>query len=459
MKRQLLLAIGSSMLLAGWLSAFLLNTIPQSSTLYIIGPTLLLGVGMAVIRKTAGVKLTVVTLGLTALAALIAMNQLYPDKGIRIAALQKKQQVEMERGNSVSIVVRDSDRVDTFANPRFLETFSDIKVQLFARLPGPPRMMDFDSNGNLYVSIPDLGAIYKLTDVDSDGFSEQPILFHVGMDQPHGLAWSDDKLYVAETSQVLELRDTDQDNQADKVRLVMEGLPDDGGHWTRSVVVGKDGFLYLSVGSRCNACEEENSMRATILKIDPATGDSTIFAKGLRNTVGLSFSPDGGVLWGSDNGRDQLGDEIPPDEINQITADGDYGWPFCFGQQIPDPDLGSVERCELTIASHVDLPAHSAPLGITFGHSLNAPEEYKNSLYVALHGSWNRSEPTGYKLIRIPYENQHLDISGKDFIKGWLMDGKAWGRPVAPVVGPDGNLYLTDDRANAIYRISWNKQQ
>jgi len=458
MKRQLLLAIGFSMLLAGWLTAFLLNSVPQTNSFYIIGPTLLLGVGMAVIRKTAGVKLTVVSLALTALAALLAMNQLFPNKGVSISAFQKRQQAQIEKGTFVPIAVRDSDRVDTFANPRFFETFSDIKVQLFARLPGPPRMMDFDSNGNLYVSIPNLGAIYKLTDADNDGFSDQPILFHVGMDHPHGLAWSHDKLYVAETSQVLELRDSNQDNQVDKIRIVIDGLPDDGGHWTRSLVMNKDGFLYLSVGSRCNACEESNPMRATILKINPETGSTAIFAKGLRNTVGLSFSPDGKKLWGSDNGRDHLGDEVPPDEINQIVENGDYGWPFCYGQQIPDPDLGSTDRCQHTIASDVDLPAHSAPLGIGFGQQLNAPEKYRNSLYVALHGSWNRSEPRGYKLIRIPYENQQMDPGGKEFLKGWLIDGKAWGRPVAPAVGPDGNLYLSDDRADVIYRISWNRQ-
>ena len=456
MKRQLLLVIGCSMLLAGWLTAFLLNTVPQSSTLYIIGPTLLLGVGMAIIRKTVGVKLTVVSLGLTALAAVLVMNQLYPNKGVHISAFQKRNQMVTEKGNSVPIAVRDSDRVGPFAKPHFLESFADINVQLFARLPGPPRMMAFDSSGNLYVSIPNLGAIYKLTDADNDGFSDQPILFHVGMDQPHGLVWSDDKLYVAEPSQVLELRDTDHDNQVDKIRTVIDGLPDDGGHWTRTLVVGKDGFLYLSVGSRCNACEEENPMRATILKVNPVTGKTLIFAQGLRNTVGLTFSPDGETLWGSDNGRDQLGDEIPPDEINQILEHGDYGWPFCYGQQIPDPVLGSIERCRQTVASLVDLPAHSAPLGITFGHHLNAPEEFKNSLYVALHGSWNRSEPTGYKLIRIPYENQKMDNRGKEFLEGWLTDGKAWGRPVAPVVGPDGCLYLSDDRADVIYRISWN---
>ncbi|SEA74448.1 Glucose/arabinose dehydrogenase, beta-propeller fold [Desulfuromusa kysingii] len=455
MKRQLLLASGCSMLLAGWFSAFLLNTVPQYSSLYIIGPTLLLGIGMAVIRKTAGVKLTVVTMGLTALAALLAMNQLNPDKALNLSAIQRDNDVPALTGELTSIMIREADRVDPFAVPRWMETFADVDIQLFARLPGPPRMMAFDSRGHLYVTIPKLGAIYQLTDADNDGYSEQPVLFHVGMDYPHGLIWSDDKLYVAETSQVLELRDTNQDDQADNIRIVVDDLPDDGGHLTRSLAMGQDGFLYLSIGSRCNACEEINPWRATILKVNPETGRTSIFARGLRNTVGLSFSADGETLWGSDNGRDRLGDEIPPDEINQIVESGDYGWPFCFGQQLIDPELGSFERCQQTVASQVDLPAHSAPLGITFGDRLDAPEEYKNSLYVALHGSWDATEPKGYELIRIPYDQHLLQKHGEKFLSGWLSQGKVWGRPVDPVVGPDGNLYLSDDRANAIYRISW----
>ena len=147
---------------------------------------------------------------------------------------------------------------------------------------------------------------------------------------------------------------------------------------------------------------------------------------------------------------------MPPDEINQIRAGGNYGWPQCYGRQTPDPQFGSKKICRETIPSQVDLPAHSAPLGIAFGAGLNAPDEYRNSLYVALHGSWNRSQPRGYKLIRIPYRDGVMADHGMEFLRGWLASsGQAWGRPVAPLVGPDGNLYLSDDRADAVYRIKW----
>lgn len=457
MRKQLLLALGVLLLLAGWLSAFLLNSIPQNRSLYILGPTLLLGVGMGVVLKAVGGKLTAITLALSALTALMIFNQVYPNRGVSISAFQKRLGDSSPTGTFEKLIIRTSDRSGPFAESPLLETFADIDIQLFARLPGAGRMMTFDQEGHLYVSIPELGAIYQLSDADGDGFSEQPLLYHVGLDRPSGLLWDAGQLYVAEPSQLLVLKDDNRDNHVDQVLTVIVDLPDDGGHWTRTLAKGSDRFLYLSVGSRCNACEETNKLRATVLKVDPDSGTYEVFARGLRNSVGLAFSPDQQRLWGSDNGRDMLGDELPPDEINQILAGKDYGWPECYGQQKPDPELGRGKRCQQTMASQVDLPAHSAPLGIAFGSGLNAPEEYRNSLYVALHGSWNRSEPRGYKLIRIPYQNGQMATYSKDFLRGWLISGQAWGRPVAPIVGTDGNLYLSDDRAKAIYRIKWKK--
>ncbi len=445
------------MLLVGWLSAFLLGSTPQSSTFYVLVPTFFLGVGMGVVLKAVSRKLMALTLVLTALMAVILTNQFYPGSTISLSAFQNRLQENIERGKIIPVIVRDTDRVGIFAEPHVLEAFADVKIHLFTRLPGPARMMTFDPAGNLYVSIPMLGAVYLLRDTDNDGFADQPILYHVGMDRPHGLVWSDGHLYVAETGNVLELKDTNQDAQVDEVRIVLDDLPDDGGHWTRTLARGKDGLLYLSVGSQCNACEEKDPRRATVLRVNPITGESSIFARGLRNTVGLAFSPDGQTLWGSDNGRDNLGDQLPPDEINQINEGGDYGWPYCYGDQVPDPQLGSSERCRETLPSFVNLPAHSAPLGITFGDGLSAPEEYVDSLYVAFHGSWNRSEPTGYKLARVAHQNQQMSNVGKEFLRGWMINGEIWGRPVAPIVGPDGNLYLSDDRADAIYQISWIK--
>lgn len=459
MKRQLLMTTGFILLIAGWLSAFLIQSLPQQSDYFYLVPAVLLGTGLGVLLKLLTAMRTAIVVAITAMLSIVAVNQVYPNAKISITSFLQRMQQHVPVGSPVKLLMRDADRTGIFAAERTLEAFADIEVRLFSRLPGPARMLAFDSAGRLYVSIPKLEAIYQLTDSDADGFAEQPYLYHVGLDRPHGLYWHGENLYVAETGRLLRLQDKNQDNLVDETTVLLDDLPDDGGHWTRSLAFGDDGFLYLSVGSRCNACEEADPRRASVLRVDPETGETEIFATGLRNTVGLAFTADGKSLWGSDNGRDMLGDEIPPEEINNIVSGGDYGWPYCYGQQIPDPDLGNKDRCKQTVTPAVEMPAHSAPLGIAFGDKLNAPEEYRNSLYVAFHGSWNRSSPTGYKLIRIPFINGQPQPTDKEFLSGWLQQGKAWGRPVAPIVGPDGNLYLSDDRANAIYRISWKQQE
>ncbi len=459
MRRQLILSLGVVFLLLGWLSGFLIRTLPQVHDYYYLVPTLLLCCGMGIVLKLLGGRMTAIVLAMTAIVAVVGMNQLYPSHKVSFANFQRRLVQQAKVGTPVAVVIAEKDRSGVFAESLELEAFADVSVRLFAQLPGPPRLLLFAPDGSLFVSLPQLDAIYQLRDLNQDGFADRSSLFHFDLDRPHGLAWRDGKLYVAETARVLELQDRDRDGQADQVREVVTGLPDDGGHWTRSLVIGSDGFLYVSIGSRCNACDEDDPRRATVLRVDPATGAAETYATGLRNTVGLAFSPDGSRLWGSDNGRDMLGDDLPPDEINQLVAGGDYGWPYCFGRQLPDSELGAGDRCPSTVAAAVDLPAHSAPLGIAFGDKLSAPDKFRNSLYVALHGSWNRSVPTGYKLIRIPFADGQPSGSGKEFLSGWLKHDEAWGRPVAPAVGPDGNLYLTDDRANAIYRISWNRQE
>ena len=454
MKQRLLLVTATLMVLLGWFSAFMLNSVPHQSTLYIIGPTLLLGVGMGILRKNSCWKKTALAVLFSALTALLIMNQFFPDRQVTVSAVKQRFQ-ESQAGKVVAISVKDADGHNTFVADRRLEKFAPIEVQLYAQLPGEVRMLTTDTAGNIYVTIPALGAIYRLTDNDADGFADESILYHVGMDRPHGIVWDNGKLYVAEPSQLLELSDTNNNNQVDQVRIVVSDLPDDGGHWQRSLAKGRDGNLYLGIGSRCNVCEEADSRRATVLKIDPTTGATHIFAKGLRNTIGLTFSPDGNILWGSDIGRSGLGSQLPPDEINRLVADGDYGWPFCYGKQEVDPLLGSADRCASTVASSIDLPSQSTPMGIAFGEKLSAPDEYQNSMYVVLHGSSSENKLVPGKVIRIPYQQQKLATHGKEFLRGWEFMGKSWGQPVAIIVGSDGNLYLSDAKAQAIYRISW----
>ncbi|HKL49009.1 MAG TPA: PQQ-dependent sugar dehydrogenase, partial [Desulfuromonadales bacterium] len=195
------------------------------------------------------------------------------------------------------------------------------------------------------------------------------------------------------------------------------------------------------------------------LEFGPGEKEAEIFARGLRNSVGLALHPDTGELWGSDNGRDMLGDDLPPEEINLIRKGSDYGWPYCYGNRTPDPKYDRPDRCKDTTPPQVTMQAHSAPLGIAFGKGLNFPETFQKMLFVGFHGSWNRSVPTGYKLVGIPFEEGRPVGGPVDIISGWLEGRTAWGRPVGPLVGPDGALYLSDDRTGAVYRIWFPERQ
>lgn len=458
MKKRPLLLLGCLLLTSGWFSAFVLNGLSQHNSLYIIGPTLLLGGGMGLTHKAVGGKKTAIALVFTAMVGLLLLNQLFPEQSVSVSAFKQRMK-DGRKGTLVPVEVQNKDRAGIFSVTRQLEVFSDVNIQLYAHLPGVPGMMTVDPDGHLYVTMPVLGAVYRFADENSDGFSDQSSLFYVGLDRPSGIAWSDGKLYVTQPDQLLELSDTNGDIQADRVRVVVDGFPDDGGYWQRSVIAGKDGSLYLSIGSRCNACVEKNQLRGTVLKIDPGTGKMSIFAWGLRHTVGLAFSPTDQTLWGTDISRDGLGVQLPPDEINQIVADGNYGWPYCYGDKVVDPQLGSSTICQKTRASQVDLPAHSEPRGIAFGQRLHAPEVYQKSCYVAFHGQPDGKNPTSGKLIRISYEDNQLSDHGKEFIRGWGVGLQAWGAPSAIVAGTDGSLYVSDDKAQAIYRISWKENK
>lgn len=455
MKRQLLLLTGSALLLAGWFSVFLLNTVPQQRTLLIIGPTLLLGIGMGILLKQARWKLTTLTLALTALTAIISINTLFPERRIGIGSFQQRQRENALPGHPLEIVSTQQDSAAAFPA---LEAFADIEIKLFAQLPAAPGSMAFDAQGRLLVSFPTLGAIYSYQDLDHDGHAEQSRLFHVGLDRPTGLVCREQSCFVAEPARLVELRDFDHDGQADQLLHVFSDLPDDGGHWVRPLIEGPNQRLYLAVGSRCNACEESNPYRGTVLVFDLDKQNATVFARGLRNARRLAIAPDDKRLWCTDLGRDELGRRMPPEEINQLVAGGDYGWPWCFGRQLVDPQLGSKQRCSQTLSSHFDLPAHTRPTGMVFGAGLKAPQEFRDSLYVALHGSEQSDPPAiGYKLIRIPYRQGRLDTGGKEFLRGWHGLEGPWGQPLDLAVGQDGNLYLSDDQTRVIYRIHWRE--
>ncbi len=444
-------ALGLLLFLAGFVSALMLRALPPASPLFWFIPCGLLFSGGIISFGYRNRRGLLGVFAATGLAVLLLRLPLWPTaiNGATDSGARQGQALHTAR-----LQVPEKFRHGGMVDPRELQLFEGLQISVFAAGLDQPRMLAFSPAGDLYVSLPGAGQVVVLPDADHDGVADRIALFAADLDRPHGLAFSGRDLLVAENGRLLKMSDQDADLKADKIEIISRDLPAGGGHWTRSVLIGTDGAYYVSAGSSCNVCTETDPRRAAILRID-STGDvAKIYASGLRNSVGLARHPQTGEIWASDNGRDMLGDDLPPEELNRIVAGGDYGWPRCYGQQIPDPDLGNPELCRASLPPVVEMQAHSAPLGVAFGTGLNFPPQLQQMLFVAFHGSWNRSLPTGYKLIGIPFSNGQPSGPPQDILRGWLQDHSAWGRPVAPVVGPDGALYLSDDRAGVIYRIT-----
>jgi glucose/arabinose dehydrogenase len=322
----------------------------------------------------------------------------------------------------------------------------------FASGLGAPRFMAVSPSGDLFVSVPSRGQVVALPDRDGDGKADRVVVYADGLDRPHGLAFFRGFLYVAETGAVVRFAYRPGEVTGGKPEPIVRDVPSGGGHWTRTIVFGPDGKMYVSVGSSCNVCEERDPRRAASLQCAPDGSGGRIFARGIRKAVGITFRPQTGELWATNNARDWLGDDFPPDTILVVKDGAHYGWPYCNGRQVPDPDFGRPEFCRTTALPAVEIQAHSATLGLTFYTGSMFPPEYRGDLFVGLHGSWNRSVPTGYKVIRIPMQGG-TPGAPQDFATGWLQGGRAWGRPVDVITGKDGALYVSDDRAGVIYRI------
>ncbi|HLE24111.1 MAG TPA: sorbosone dehydrogenase family protein [Thermodesulfobacteriota bacterium] len=329
------------------------------------------------------------------------------------------------------------------------------KIEEFASNLGSPRFMAFSPDDVLFVTIIGKGTVVALPDKDKNGKTDKVITFVKGLNHPHGIAFYKGYLYIGETNQIVRFKYQGFDSTPGKKEIIVPNLPARG-HFTRTVGFGPDEKMYVSIGSSCNVCEEKDERRAAILQFNPDGGEERVFAKGLRNSVGITWNPETKELWATDNGRDWLGDNLPPEEINIVKFEKHYGWPYCYGDRVPDPDFDTPDFCKKTTPPVFEMQAHSAPLGLTFYMGKLFPEEYQGDLIVAFHGSWNRSMPTGYKVVRIKMKNgkpQKIE----DFATGWLKGQRAWGRPVDLIVGPDGSLYVSDDKGGFIYRITVTK--
>ena len=328
-------------------------------------------------------------------------------------------------------------------------------IGLFARDVPDARMLRVTGHGDLLVASPGKGTVFWLArDANGDGESDERRVLLKGLDGPNGLDLRDGYLYVAEQSQVGRIRFDDAAGRVDgSYEVVIADLPAGGNHWRKTIRFGPDGLLYLNIGSSCNVCLEQDDRRAAMLRYTANGKFVDIYATGLRNSAGLDWRADG-ALFATDNGRDLLGDDFPPCELNEIRQGGFYGWPFANGDRVPDPDFGAGREAVIQASIPPAFPfrAHNAPLGIVFLRSAKQPAQFQGDALVALHGSWNRSRKDGYKVVALHW-NADGAIIASDFVTGFLVDENVIGRPAELAEDPDGNIYVSDDYANAVYRI------
>ncbi|HUO87423.1 MAG TPA: PQQ-dependent sugar dehydrogenase, partial [Thermoanaerobaculia bacterium] len=280
-----------------------------------------------------------------------------------------------------------------------------------------------------------------------------------GLRMPNGVAWRQGDLYVAEVSRILRFPGIDErlEDPPEPV-VVADDYPSDRHHGWKFIAFGPDGWLYVPVGAPCNICDPDDPIYASITRLRPDGSGREIFAHGVRNTVGFDWHPDSGVLWFTDNGRDRMGDDVPPDELNRAPREGmDFGYPHCHGRDVVDPELGHPGACAASEPPAAELGAHVAALGIRFYTGEMFPAEYRHDAFHAEHGSWNRSSKIGYRVMRTKLDGERVEAV-EPFATGWLQGEEDWGRPVDVLVMPDGALLVSDDKAGAIYRISYREE-
>ncbi|HEU4325194.1 MAG TPA: sorbosone dehydrogenase family protein [Roseiflexaceae bacterium] len=327
---------------------------------------------------------------------------------------------------------------------------------------GNPRNLVVAPDGTVYVTRREQADVLALSDRDGDGRADEVRTVASGLKLVNGIALRDDRLYLA-TDRMVYAAPIQADGSLGDLETLIDDLPDAGQHPNRTLSFGPDGKLYISVGSTCNACNDSNPESATLLVADVDGGNRRTFASGLRNTIGFDWHPASGQLWGMDHGSDWRGDDQPPEELNLLEDGGHYGWPWCYADRRVDPYIPNQPRgttksafCAGTQAPVQTYTAHSAPLDLMFYSAGQFPAQFQGDAFVTMRGSWNRQQPSGYKIVRLRFQNG-WPVGFEDFMTGFLVEnGQAqFGRPTGLAVAPYGSLFVTDDTNGVIYRISW----
>ena len=330
-------------------------------------------------------------------------------------------------------------------------------ISIYADNVTNARTMAISENGIVYVGTRQQGTVYALEDSNHDGFANKRYIIASQLYMPNGVAYKDGDLYIAETNRIIRLNNIDKQlANPPKATIVYDRLPSDSHHGWKYLRFGPDNKLYTAIGAPCNICLPTKGIYTSLVRLDKNGNNFEIIARGIRNSVGFDWQPNTNKLFFSENGRDHLGDNLPPDELNIWTKKGQYfGYPYCHAKDIADPKLAANKKCTEFTAPAWEFSAHKAPLGMMFYTGKQFPLRFKNQLLVAQHGSWNRSKPHGYQVVLLKLKDGKV-ISEQSFISGWLTkDDDVLGRPTDIVQMADGSILIADDTLGVIYRVTY----
>jgi len=347
---------------------------------------------------------------------------------------------------------------DVAENLPKIELPPGFEIHLYAEGVKNARQLALGDHGTVFAGSRKAGLVHAVVDRDGDHFAERVYVIDEGLKMPSGVEFRFGSLYVGALDRVLRYDDIESWlDQPPEPDIVSDSFPDKTHHGWKYLRFGPDSLLYVPVGAPCNICDEPGF--AQIRRIFADGSGSEVFARGVRNSVGLTFHPDTRELWFTDNGRDLMGDDLPGDELNYAPEAGmNFGYPWCHQGDTPDPEFGQGKSCADYSAPALTLGAHVAALGLTFYTGGMFPEVYVNQLFIAQHGSWNRSEKSGYNILLVNFDDDGNITGSEVFASGWLQGQDNWGRPNDVLQMPDGSLLISDDQAGVIYRITWTGQ-
>lgn len=375
---------------------------------------------------------------------------------------EKKESKESDSSSVVAVKTDGEAALSDYAKTLPLDKIklpSGFKIEVYAEVNNA-RSMAISPSGVLYVGNRNGDKVYAVKDTDGDFKADKRWTIASGLNMPNGVAFKDGDLFVAEISRILKFSGIESklDNPG-KPEVVNDDYPTEEHHGWKYIAFGPDGKLYVPVGAPCNICEPKEEIYATITRLNADGTGREIYAKGVRNSVGFTWHPETKELWFTDNGRDMLGDDVPNCELNYAPKPGmHFGYPYCHEGSVKDPEFGDKRPCKDFVPPAQKLGPHVAPLGLKFYTGDMFPASYKNQLFIAKHGSWNRSKKIGYNVSLVKIQNNKA-VGHETFASGWLDEAtqKEWGRPVDVLVLPDGSMLVSDDQANVIYRISYQQ--